>query len=155
MPYAELQKLRAEAAEAADLRRQLRFQADTHKLELDVLLAEIARLKGEKAAAKPRNKRGLGRAEEAWMPESLAFYQEFRECWQRFIAWRRREHPAWSTKKPWAERQLAFLAKLGPEAAIESIEEAMRNGWQGLFVPKGAKRESEGGVGAPAYHRPI
>lgn len=153
MPYAELQKLRAEAAEAADLRRQLRFQAETHKLELDVLLAEIARLKGEKAAAKRKR---LGSAEDVELPRVLE-EPPFPERWEEYLAYRRNAHPGWSTSKPWAERNLGRLAAWARDHGVGYAVDALSNSmdWQGIFPAKGAKRESEGGAGAPAYHRPI
>ena len=61
---------------------------------------------------------------------------EFLAAWAKWRTLRRKgKKPA----TPWADffaAQLEWLAKLGPTDAVESIENSIRNGWQGLFEPK-------------------
>lgn len=52
--------------------------------------------------------------------------------WGRHLSERRKP-----LKPTTATRQLAFLEKLGHDGAIRSIEVSVRNGWVGLFEPKG------------------
>lgn len=70
------------------------------------------------------------------IPESLNSLA-FKEVWQEWKDYRKSEIRKKLT--PTAEkRQLSFLANLGIEEAIKSINESMKNGWTGLFEPKKA-----------------
>lgn len=61
--------------------------------------------------------------------------EAFKAKWAEYTAYRKASHmkalkPA-SVAKQWAE-----LAQWGHDAAIASIDQTIRNGWQGLFEPK-------------------
>jgi hypothetical protein len=60
---------------------------------------------------------------------------EFRAAWADWLQHRR------ETRKPvrpkTAEKQLAQLAAWGPDRAVKAIEHSTRQGWQGIFEPKG------------------
>jgi hypothetical protein len=60
---------------------------------------------------------------------------QFRSLWSEWIDDRRKRRL--STREVAIKRQLKFLASLGHEAALVSLDEALRGGWQGLFKPKG------------------
>ena len=63
-------------------------------------------------------------------------------AWGEWIAYRREKGLPRLTERT-AGKQMAFLKELGHERAIESIENSVRNSWQGLFPPGG-----QGGNGA-------
>lgn len=72
--------------------------------------------------------------------DSLAF----REAWARWVEYRAELKKRLTPKS--AAMQLKMLAGLGESAAIESIEQSIRNGWQGLFEPKGGNGKPRGGL---------
>jgi hypothetical protein len=66
--------------------------------------------------------------------------QEFAEAWMAW--WNFRHFEKKKRLTPTTVRlQLKFLAELGwsDDAAIASLEQSMRNGWQGLFEPRNFK----------------
>jgi len=73
------------------------------------------------------------------MPAPLG--EGFRETWNNFMKFRK------SIRKPLKrdsrESQLKTLAKWGIEDATESINDSIRNGWQGLFPPKNKKSNAD------------
>jgi hypothetical protein len=62
--------------------------------------------------------------------------EDVKQAWRDWI-----DHRA-ELRKPLTSaairRQLAFLAALGPDGAVASIEQSIMNGWQGLFHPRQA-----------------
>jgi len=61
----------------------------------------------------------------------------FSRSWSDWLDYRRKSR---QTMRPETlNRQLAMLAGLGEEAAIECVECSLRNGWKGLFPPKEKK----------------
>jgi len=81
-----------------------------------------------------KNKKEHGK-EQGVFPEELSDSDEFKEAWGEWTEHRReiRKKLTPSTTK----KQLAMLAELGPDAAVESIGQSIRNGWTGLFAPNG------------------
>ncbi len=61
----------------------------------------------------------------------------FSAAWSEWINYRRERRL--SCRSATISRQLKFLAGLGEVMAIQSIDEAIRGGWQGVFAPKGTK----------------
>lgn len=61
----------------------------------------------------------------------------FVEVWREWVAERKAKRNP-HTKRS-AVGQLAKLAKLGPEMAVQSINESICNGWAGLFEPRGVQ----------------
>lgn len=60
----------------------------------------------------------------------------FRAAWDEWLCYRReRRLPAY--KPQTRKRQLATLAEWGADAASAAINDSIRNGWSGLFEPKG------------------
>jgi len=61
--------------------------------------------------------------------------QDFRAKWEEYMTYRKQARQGGFTpvglSQKWKE-----MAEWGPEAAIESINEAMGNGWKGTFFPK-------------------
>ncbi len=74
--------------------------------------------------------------------------QEFRDAWTRWQQHRREiRHPLTPTT---VQQQLRDFALIGVTAAIARIEHSIKNGWQGLFDPKGhANGKSYGQKPAP------
>lgn len=66
---------------------------------------------------------------------------EFQAAWDEWMGYRRERHLTMTAKT--LQKQLDFLDSLGPEAAIESIKNSIRNGWIGLFHPKQGKEKNE------------
>ena len=67
------------------------------------------------------------------VPESLNFPQ-FLAAWKDWEKYRREKR---QTLKPTTvKKQLDFLASLGPERAVKSINQSIMQGWTGLFEPK-------------------
>lgn len=64
-------------------------------------------------------------------------YPEFALVWNEWIQYRREIKKPYRSDKS-IERQLNWFVRnrLTVEQAIECIEEAIRNGWQGIFLPK-------------------
>lgn len=58
----------------------------------------------------------------------------FEAVWEEWIAYRRERRLTVTPRT--LKAQLADMAKWGPEKAIESINDAIRSGWQGVFEPK-------------------
>ena len=65
----------------------------------------------------------------------------FRDAWNQWEAHRREKRRALtpSTRK----KQLVMLAKMGEELACQAIEESIKQGWQGLFEPKGPRGSTD------------
>ena len=84
-------------------------------------------------------------ADEIVLPATLQASEQFRSAWRDWLAYRRECRQ--SMRGVTIERQLAMLARLGPDVARESIESSIRNGWKGLFEPKdnGNGRHRNGG----------
>ena len=80
----------------------------------------------------PRGKRSAKPAD-VEIPETLDT-PDFRAAWGEWLAYRRERKATCSART--LSKQLAMLAELGPAVAIESIENSIRGGWQGLFQPK-------------------
>lgn len=85
-----------------------------------------------------------GKGESA--PTTLVFpgdlnCEEFRKAWERYEAYRR-ESKMRRLKDSTVEAKLAEMATWGKSAAIEAIENTIRNGWQGIFEPKNGRGES-------------
>lgn len=76
------------------------------------------------------------RADDIPLPENLDASSQFRSCWAAWLKYRREIRG--SMRGVTIERQLAMLCRLGPDAACEVIDTSIRNGWKGLFEPKGA-----------------
>jgi len=64
-------------------------------------------------------------------------YPAFALAWSEWIQYRKEIKKPYKSDKS-IERQLNWFIrhKLTVEQAIECIDEAIRNGWQGLFLPK-------------------
>ncbi len=62
---------------------------------------------------------------------------EFRAKWQEYTAYRRERGLA-ALKPVSVRKQWATLAGYGIDGALRSVEQTIRNGWQGLFEPKAA-----------------
>jgi hypothetical protein len=73
--------------------------------------------------------------------------EAFRTAWADYLAYRTAQHFR-SLKPVSVTKQLAECATWGEAAAIEAIRTTIRNGWQGLFPPKG------GTVRRPAVAEP-
>ena len=59
---------------------------------------------------------------------------EFKKAWEDYVEYRRQS----KLKKllPMSvERQWTKMADVGPEVAIEAIDQTIANGWMGLFLP--------------------
>lgn len=74
---------------------------------------------------------------EAKIPSNLNT-PEFQEAWQRYLDFRKaskfKKLLPMSIQSQWEK-----MSKWGHDAAIESIENSIANGWQGLFPPKTMK----------------
>ncbi|MCW5943283.1 MAG: hypothetical protein KIS66_13710 [Fimbriimonadaceae bacterium] len=83
------------------------------------------------------------------IPENLDT-PEFRLAWGEWLAHRRQiRRPV----RPLTElKQLADLARHGPEIAVRAVEDSIRNGWQGLFPERVAARPPSGS-GPPGADR--
>ena len=108
-------------------------------------LAKARNLLQQKATPSEGNGKGTGRKVKkggsggetsGGFPDVLATVA-FVARWAEWIEYRRTEHKPAVTELG-AKRSLAMLAKVGPEAAITAIDDAMRNGYQGLFPKKSA-----------------
>lgn len=74
---------------------------------------------------------------------------EFRAAWTEWMDYRRDRRL--SSRPQTLQKQLAFLAALGSaSAAVSSVEQSIRNGWQGLFPVKhsGSNGKPDGGLDA-------
>jgi hypothetical protein len=61
---------------------------------------------------------------------------DFRRVWEEWLTYRHDRRL--SCRPQTLKKQLAFLAALGSaSAAVESVEQSIRNGWQGLFESRG------------------
>lgn len=73
---------------------------------------------------------------------------KFRIAWEEYTKYRAQNKwvplKAMSIERKWRE-----LADWGLEGALESIEQSIRNGWQGLFVPKSLIQEKSQSRKAP------
>lgn len=67
------------------------------------------------------------------MPDVL-LTEAFKAKWAEYEQYRR-ERRLPSLKPMSVRRQWANLAEFGHDGAIASIEQTIRNGWQGLFQP--------------------
>jgi uncharacterized protein YdaU (DUF1376 family) len=68
------------------------------------------------------------------MPEALDNL-EFATAWQEYISYR--STAGFKTlKRPSIQRTLNEMATWGCEAAIQSLHNSIRNGWQGVFAPR-------------------
>lgn len=76
------------------------------------------------------------------IPEPLKT-PEFLEVWKRWKEHRRQIRKPLS--RSMIEMQLKKLASYGPSGAVESIEQSLCNGWQGLFEPKGNAASGKNG----------
>jgi uncharacterized protein YdaU (DUF1376 family) len=65
---------------------------------------------------------------------------DFLKPWAQWEAVRRKGKKPKTSWEEYFAKQLAFLERMGLEAAIESVEQSARNEWQGLFEPKRAHR---------------
>lgn len=61
--------------------------------------------------------------------------EEFMTAWGEWIKYRKERRL--STRPTTTRRQLAFLAGLGADGAVASINRSITNGWQGLFEAPG------------------
>jgi len=68
------------------------------------------------------------------IPEALAV-EAFKAAWESWCDYRTETRKG--IKPRTAKAQLAELAGWGPEAAVQSINQSIRNGWTGLFPPNG------------------
>lgn len=69
--------------------------------------------------------------------------QRFMDSWAEWLEYRKERR---LTRVPKClERQLKFLANLGLEGALESLDQSIRCGWQGLFEPKSKKTQTQFG----------
>lgn len=70
------------------------------------------------------------------IPESLRS-ERFEVAWAEWLAYRSQRR---LSRAPMTlERQLAMLARLGTDGAVQAIETSIRNGWQGIFAGKGPR----------------
>lgn len=157
LPYAELKRLREQAASALRLgEKVLLLEAELARYKaIEKQLDEAA---AEAAKAKPaKKKRPRNRAEGAWMPEILAHNDVFRAAWKTYLGYRRMAHPTWSTGKDWAEHNLKRLAEWAEEHGVQYAIEALENSmdWQGIFPPKAQAQRQDRQAPAPGYHRSI
>lgn len=81
-------------------------------------------------------------APELPMPDTL-LTEAFKAKWAEYVAYRRASRmkalkPA-SVAKQWSE-----LAAWGHDAAVASIDQTIRNGWQGLFEPRAGAPQRKG-----------
>ncbi|MCC6419527.1 MAG: hypothetical protein IT429_14940 [Gemmataceae bacterium] len=67
---------------------------------------------------------------------------EFRAAWDRWLTYRRGRRL--TCRAETLQEQLALLASLGPARAVASLTESIRNGWQGVFPPKGGRNGQAG-----------
>ena len=92
--------------------------------------------------------RGSGSESEVWNLLSDGLKTEkFRGAWNEWEAYRREIKK--KLTKASVKKQIKQLEKLGHDAAIESIEQSIRNGWTGLFDPRdsaGASGKASGGA---------
>jgi hypothetical protein len=72
--------------------------------------------------------------------------EAFKKAWGAYLAYRR-EAKIKAIKPTSIAAQWKTLAEWGEPAAIESIEETIRNSWQGLFPPKGGNHAKHGKAG--------
>jgi hypothetical protein len=103
--------------------------------------------KNEKNEKNEKKKKG---AEDVDIPESLNT-PAFRDAWAQWLAWRRSEKRV-SVTLTAATRQLAKLARFGPEKAICSIEHSIAQDWQGLFDPDKERGNAKRRVTAGQRH---
>jgi hypothetical protein len=112
-----------EARREAQLEAQLQPQLEAH-LER----------KGKEWKVKERNRNGK---EETIFPDNLD-NDAFRKAWEDYLAYRKasRMKPLLPTS---VAAQLKKLSEWGNDAALESLNQTISNGWQGLFPPKSNK----------------
>ena len=66
----------------------------------------------------------------------------FRDAWREWLAYRRQRKQ--SLTPATIGKQLKKLAAWGPVVAVQSIEQSIEHGWQGLFEPKGGGNSTTG-----------
>jgi excisionase family DNA binding protein len=80
---------------------------------------------------------------------------DFRKAWAEWLDYRRAKKKPVSKKA--VPRQLKQLASYGERGAIASIEDSIRNDYQGLFAPKGGSKNglpNDAGDFDPAANHP-
>ncbi len=89
-------------------------------------------------------------AQNEWegLPEELNA-EDFKTEWQTFIAYRKKKRLAALLPES-VVAQWVLCATWGKQVAIESIKDTIRNGWQGLFPPKG----NNGSFRTKPHHEP-
>jgi len=110
----------------------LELQTKEYLVVSDTVLAPcrqgaIPETEGKKRQGRDKPPEGVS------IPEKLNT-PEFKEAWKKW-----EQHRAELKKtltKSTAEAQLKKLAKMGPEAAVQSITNSIESGWTGLFKPK-------------------
>jgi len=94
-------------------------------------------VRSQKSETKNTNKEGGASASPPVLPVLLAT-DAFIDKWAEYEAYRRqtkmRALKTASVEKKWAE-----MSAWGVDAAIAAIDASIRNGWQGIFEPKGAQ----------------
>lgn len=94
-------------------------------------------VRSQKSETKKTNKEGGASASPPVLPVLLAT-DAFIDKWAEYEAYRRqtkmRALKTASVEKKWAE-----MSAWGVDAAIAAIDASIRNGWQGIFEPKGAQ----------------
>jgi hypothetical protein len=75
---------------------------------------------------------------------------EFMSEWEIWVA--RRKKRKWSIEPDCLNRQLAELAAVGHDAALKTIRETLKNGWQGIFPEKYINGSGKSKQGAGQIH---
>lgn len=65
---------------------------------------------------------------------------DFKDAWDRWIAYKKEIRKKMTATT--AKMQAKTLSKMGKALAIESIDQSIRNGWQGIFDVKGQQWKS-------------
>lgn len=119
-------------------------------VDADVEMSASTKRTPDKSRVDKKNPPNPPQGEPVVIPSSLDTVT-FRETWERWLGYRR------EIKKPLKDASLAALlkrlAKWGVDSAIQSIENSIANGYQGLFEPTANSRPGRD-LGSPARIRP-
>ena len=118
------------------------FDDETLDETLDETATKQSRNSSEtKQKKNKKNKKETNTGEAAELPFNSF---QFQQIWMEYV--QHRKEKRCSLKPTSTKRALAKLEKMGEQNAILAIEEAIANGWTGIFEPKQQNKQIDGKI---------